>query len=219
MAVKPEDQLTRCVEDAGVGTRAELAQMVGMLYDNIRRLTAAEMRQAFHQPLESLTVQPTAIANDAMMRVLQQRQAAKNPEQFFALAARFVHQLVIDYQRHRLAAKRGSGKRSVGIEAAKDVVDPDGLNDPDLPPVVRMLARLRDQYPRKAEVVSLHCLCDYSLPKVAQMLGISLATAERDWSFAKAWLSDEMNRSPNRSADRSPDGSPDRSAGKGRARS
>lgn len=190
----PEAQLTQCVHDVGLGTRAELAKMVATLYDNIRRLSASEMRAAFHQSIESLTVQPTAIANDAMMRVLQQRNAAKNPEQFFALAARFVHQLVIDYQRHRLAAKRGSGKRAVGLEEAADVVDPDAAADLDLPPIVKHLDKLREQYPRKAEVVSLHCLCDYSLPKVAQMLDISLATAERDWAFAKAWLGDEIKQ-------------------------
>jgi RNA polymerase sigma factor (TIGR02999 family) len=151
------------------------------------------MRKAFPQSVRSLTLQPTAIANDAMLRVLKQRNEVKNPDQFFALAARFVHQLIVDYQRHRMAEKRGAGARGVDLDAAAEVPDDDldGARDLDVPPMLEMLDKLREQYPRKAEVVSLHVLCGHPLPATAEMIGVSLATVERDWSFAKSWLAAE----------------------------
>lgn len=179
---------------AGLGSRDELVEMVELLYDRVRRLSAAELRKAFPLPLESLTVQPTAIAHDAILRVLRQRGEIANEDQFFALATRFIRQLIGDYRRHRLAEKRGAGRRGVSIEQAEAVADE--ADDPDAgdaqAAVVRLLERLHDAYPRKAEVVSLHVLCGHPLPRVSSMLGISQATVERDWAFAKAWLADEI---------------------------
>lgn len=182
------DRMTRSIEAAGIGSRTELAQLVDALYDHVRRISASEMRKAFAQPLDSLTIQPTAIANDAIVRVLQQRNAVQNQDQFFALATRFIRQLVIDYQRHRLADKRGAGKRGVGLERAEDVPIAEANTGPI--DIMGALDKLQAAYPRKAEVVTLHVVCGHPLSKVAEMLDISSATAERDWAFAKAWLSD-----------------------------
>jgi RNA polymerase sigma factor (TIGR02999 family) len=181
--------LTHCVETAGVGSRAELGQLVERLYNEVRRISAAEMRRAFNVPVASLTLQPTALANDAIMRVLRQRQAVENSDQFFALATRFIRQLIEDYRRSRRAAKRGRGRRGVSLEHAAHLPEqPDDVAGNVLP----ILEQFHERHPRKAEVVTLHAICGQSLPKVARMLDISRATAERDWAFAKAWLADEL---------------------------
>jgi RNA polymerase sigma factor (TIGR02999 family) len=189
-----ENQMTRCIDATGVGSRDELRRMVDLLYEQVRRMTAAEMRRAFPQPIESLTIQPTAIANDAILRVLEQRRAVTNPDQFFALATRFVRRLISDYRRARMAQKRGRGKRGAPIEEAGDVAETatPPPNDDDSDPILRALDKFQELYPRKAEVATLHVICDHPLPKVAEMLDVSLATAQRDWAFAKAWLAGEL---------------------------
>jgi DNA-directed RNA polymerase specialized sigma24 family protein len=98
--------------------------------------------------------------------------------------------MIIDYRRHRQAQKRGEGKRGAGIDSANEVTDDSALDTDD--DVLSALQQLQERYPRKAEVVTLHVICGHSLPKVANMLEISRATAERDWSFAKAWLADAL---------------------------
>lgn len=193
-----ENTLTRGVGAAvGLGSRDELVQMVEVLYDRVRRLSAAELRKAFPLPLDSLTVQPTAIAHDAILRVLRQRSEVANEDQFFALATRFIRQLIGDYRRHRMADKRGGGNRGLSIDHAGRVPE-DAAGAPaeieEEETVVRLLDRLHEAYPRKAEVVSLHVLCGHPLPHVSALLGISQATVERDWAFAKAWLADEIRR-------------------------
>lgn len=189
------DPLDAEVERTLGDARGEITGMVERLYDAVRRVSAAEMRRAFGgRALHGLTLAPTAIANDAMLRVLRQRATVASDGQFFALAARFVRQLVLDYQRQRLAQKRGAGARGAsldddhdGVAAARDASPADEGGD-----AIAALDALADVYPRKAEVVALHVVCGHPLPRVAEMVGVSVATAERDWAFAKAWLADRL---------------------------
>jgi RNA polymerase sigma factor (TIGR02999 family) len=192
---------------AGLGTTAELAtlldginggeagafaQLVEAVYDDLKRLAAGSMADQFNRPLASLTISPTAVVNDAVMELRRQRQAWQNSDHFFAVATLLIRRLVLMYQRQRLAQKRGGGRRGASIDESKfsDVAAPEEreVNDDAL----SALERLHEQYPRKAEVVSLHVLCGHPLPKVADMIGVSLPTVERDWRFARAWLKDAL---------------------------
>src|SRR5262245_66468988 len=123
------------------------------------------MRKAFSQPVDSLTIAPTAIANDAIVRVLQQRKVVANQGQFFALATCFIRQLIADYRRHRMAEKRGGGKRGAGLAEADDVAD-DTIDAGD-DRVAAALSKVNDACPSQAEVVPLHAVCEDRLATVA----------------------------------------------------
>jgi len=105
-----------------------------------------------------------------------------------------VRQLVIDYQRERMAMKRGNGVRARASDESLEVESPEATHEQPTDLVRAALARLAEEYPRKAEVVTLHIVCGHPMPRVAKMVGVSLATAERDWIFAKAWLGEAVKQ-------------------------
>lgn len=184
------DGLTNLLDSINAGREGAFADLVDRVYHELRRVTESRMRDQFQQPLDALTLSPTAIVNDAVVVLMKQYCDWKNTEQFFAIATRLIMRLITDYQRHRMAQKRGGGHRG------EDLADDPSAAVLDVKPesgrIVEALNRLNESYPRKAEVFTLHLLCNHPLPHVAQMLKIGLRTAERDWSFARAWLRAEL---------------------------
>jgi RNA polymerase sigma factor (TIGR02999 family) len=178
------------------GHPGAFAKLVDTVYDDLRRIAANRMAGRFDRPVAALTVQPTAIANDAVMKLHQQRQQFQNPEHFFAIATRLIEYLISDYRKRRVAKKRGGGQRGASIEQvalANDLPAPDIHDSSD---ITHVLSKLHQEHPRKAEVVTLHIICEHPLPKVAELLKISLTSVERDWRFAKDWLKRELRKAP-----------------------
>ncbi len=192
-------ELTALLDQLNGGQNGAFVQLVEMVYNDMRRIAARRMAVRFRRPLASLTESPSAIANAAVMKLLDQRVHWTDSDGFFAAAASLIEHLIADYQKQRLAKKRGGGKRGISLQdhagAAAIEVEaplPSDVRVNDGSEVADALRHLREQYPRKAEVATLHILCAHSLPKVSQMVGISLSSAERDWAFAKKWLRREL---------------------------
>jgi DNA-directed RNA polymerase specialized sigma24 family protein len=189
--------------NGGGGDGQAFARLVDAVYDDLRRIANRRMGQRFDgRPLAALTLQPTAIAGDAIMELRRQRAAWQNSDHFFAIATRLIERLIRDYRKRRGAAKRGAGARHVALDerVARSVatptpsgpVEPGGASGIDsFSPILRALERLHDEYPRKAEVVTLHVICGHPLSKIALMLELSPAQIQRDWSFAQSWLKRE----------------------------
>ncbi len=168
--------------------------LIETVYADLRGIAGKRMHGRFGPELAGLTLQPTALANDVVVELMKQRQQLQNSEQFFALAARITMRLLIDYQRQRLADKRGGGKRGgdLPVDAGDAAVLAKGPGDAEGDATLRALEELHGLDPRKAEVVTLHVLCSMPLPKVAEMVGVALPTVERDWRFAKNWLATRL---------------------------
>jgi RNA polymerase sigma factor (TIGR02999 family) len=196
-------RLSTLLDGINGGRPGAFARLIDAVYDDLKQVAAGRMGRDFDRPMASLTLSPTAVVNDAivgLMRQQRQQRAWANADHFFAVATLLIRRVIQTYRRDRAAAKRGGGGgRGVSLDHtdAPDVADstigpesPDGAGG-----ALEVLQRLHDAYPRKAEVVSLHVLCGHPLPKVAEMIGVSLPTAERDWRFAKAWLTDRLGAS------------------------
>jgi RNA polymerase sigma factor (TIGR02999 family) len=194
MANEPTRGLTGLLDQLNGGHPGAFARLVDAVYDDLRRIAGKRMAGRFDRPVDALTLQPTAVANDAVMKLLAQRQQYQNSEHFFAIATRLIEYLISDYQKRRGAKKRGAGKRGGPIEHEPAIEDPRQHDDPFSDDVSQTLHKLHEQYPRKAEVVSLHIICGHPLPKVAELMGVGLSTVERDWRFAKDWLKRELNK-------------------------
>lgn len=187
MAADSETQVARLLAEAAAGKREALEALLPLVYDELRRQAAAYMRR--ERPGQ--TLQATALVHEAFLRLT----GGDAPSQwnsrahFFAAAAEAMRRILVENARRKQRLKHGGGHRRVDLDSecvvdegpAVDVLALDGALD-----------KLAASYPPKAEVVKLRFFAGLTMPEVAASLGISLATAERHWTFAKSWLYAEL---------------------------
>jgi RNA polymerase sigma factor (TIGR02999 family) len=152
------------------------------LHDIARRLFARE--RGDH------TLQPTALVNEACVRLLSSSRLPDLPrEQRLALAARVLKQVLIDHARARGAEKRGAGQ--VRLELEPELCSAT-VTSVDIEPIHAAIERLSALHARQAEVVTLRLFGGLSMEQVAAALGASKRTVEADWTVARAWLRREL---------------------------
>jgi len=163
------------------GSEAALEQLTRLVYADLRRLAGRYLRD--EQP--GHTLQATALVHELYLRLSSIQDIDwKGRGQFIAVAAQMMRRILIDHARKRRAAKRTEPPAPSGAD--RQVVDPDVLD------VDRALTRLAVDYPRHAQIVELRFFGGLRAPEIAESLGLSLRTVERDWQFAKAWLQHEV---------------------------
>jgi RNA polymerase sigma factor (TIGR02999 family) len=141
------------------------------------------------------TLQPTALVHEAYLRLVarpgresgESKQHWDNRGHFFAAAAEAMRRILIDNARRKLSGKHGGGR--VHLEAAPDDFPVASPRDPlEVMAVHEALDRLAQKSPRKAELVKLRYFLGCTMAEAAQILGVAPATAEEDWTYARAWL-------------------------------
>lgn len=159
------------------------------LYQELRRLAAGCLRK--ERP--NHTLQPTALVNEAYLRLAGQAQPEwKDRARFLGAAARVMREVLIDYARTRNRAKRGSGHPVVRLE---DAGEPAG-GGVDLLALDDALRGLERVDPQQHRIVELRYFGGLSIEETAEVLGISPATVKRDWRIARAWLHRELCHEP-----------------------
>jgi RNA polymerase sigma factor (TIGR02999 family) len=160
-------------------------QLLPLVYDELRKLAAARM--AHEKPGQ--TLQPTALVHESYLRLIghAQDEGWKHRGHFFAAAAEAMRRILVEKARHKRSLKAGGGL------ARQDIVPDDLADVGDFDPLEVMavheaLDRLAQKSPRKAELVKLRYFLGCTIPESAEILGIAAATAEEDWTYAKAWL-------------------------------
>lgn len=174
--------ITRWLDAAADGDPDAPQRLLAHLHAGLRQLAAAKM--AALPP--GNTLQPTALVNEAWMRLER-----KGPEQgadrarFFASAARAMRDILVEQARRKAAAKRGGDRGRVELEVAEPVIDgaPGTVLD-----VHAALAALEAEDPRKAQLVDLRYFAGLSTEETAAILGVSTRTVEAQWQFVKRWL-------------------------------
>jgi RNA polymerase sigma factor (TIGR02999 family) len=167
-------------------------QLLALVYDDdeLRRLAAAKMagERAGH------TLQPTALVHEAWLRLGGDAQPAwQNRRHFFGAAAEAMRRVLIGNARRKHAARRGVDAQHLDIESPEiEIVTP--VEDVELLRVHEALDRLAVEDPRKAELVKLRYFVGMSIEEAAEALGISDRTAKRDWTYARAWLGEAIER-------------------------
>jgi RNA polymerase sigma factor (TIGR02999 family) len=179
------NEVTRILDAIGQSEGRAAAQLLPLVYDELRRLAAERM--AKEQPGQ--TLQPTALVHEAYLRLVGQGDERHwdSRGHFFAAAAEAMRRILIDGARRKLSAKQGGG--FVHREADPDDFPVANARDPlELMAVHESLDRLAEKSPRKAELVKLRYFLGCTIAEAAQILGVAPATAEEDWTYAKAWL-------------------------------
>jgi RNA polymerase sigma factor (TIGR02999 family) len=159
-----------------------LDQMLPVLYAELHRLAAGYLsREATGH-----TLQPTALVHEAYLRLVDQRRVDwRNRAQFIGLAAGMMRRILVDHARDRAAVKRGANAQQVSLSL---LVSPSGQPDVDLIALEDALGRLAALDERKSRVVELKFFGGLTTEEIAEVLQVSGATVEREWTFARAWL-------------------------------
>lgn len=157
--------------------------LLPVVYGELRRLAASYLRR--ERP--GHTLQPTALVHEAYVRLLDQRRVDwANRAQVVGLAAVMMRRILVNHARDRVAGKRGGGAEHIPLTVAGEGIGAPEVNLLDLH---EALDRLGETDARKARIVELKFFGGLTTEEIAEALGISAATVERDWKFARAWLS------------------------------
>jgi RNA polymerase sigma factor (TIGR02999 family) len=173
--------------EQGNPTAAE--KLLDLVYEELRRLAASKIsREAPYQ-----TLQPTALVHEAWLRLMGSGQPAfENRAHFFSAAAEAMRRILIDRARRKLTVRHGGGYERIDVEQL-DLASPDA--DQEILAVDEVLDEFARQHPVKAEVVKLRFFVGMTHEETARVLGISEATARNYWTFARAWILNEINQS------------------------
>jgi RNA polymerase sigma factor (TIGR02999 family) len=175
-------EVTRLLSAIDAGDPQAAAQLLPLVYDELRRLAAQKMAQ--EKPGQ--TLQATALVHEAYLRLVDVEQAQhwNSRGHFFAAAAEAMRRILIDRARRKRRPKHGGDRRRIDLDEALSAADP----REDLIALDEALNRLSQEEPAKAELVKLRYFAGLSLEEAAACLGISAATAKRHWAVARAWL-------------------------------
>lgn len=184
-------EVTGLLQEWSAGEPAALDRLAPLVYAELRRLA----RRAMGRERTDHTLEATALAHEAFVRLLPQQDVSwQNRAHFFAIAARMMRRVLTDYARQRAAERRPPAAARVtltGVAAALgEGPDPDALA------VHQALEQLAALDARPAEIVQLRFFGGLTNEEVAHVLDLSVATVERDWRFARAWLRRELARRP-----------------------
>ncbi len=188
--MSPRDaDITRLLNDLGDTDQDEISVVLPLLYDELRGLSASYLRQ--ERP--DHTLQATALVNEAYVRLADGKSGPfKSRAHFFRAAAKTMRHILINHAEMKNAEKRGGGRRALSLEEATVALP--GRSS-DVLAIDEALTRLAAEDPQKSQIVEMRFFAGCTMEEIAESLGVSLSTVERDWRFARAWLRHELSAS------------------------
>lgn len=181
--------VTQILNAAMRGDRSATASLLALLYDELRQLARARLGAL----PPGNTLQPTALVNEACVRLLGSDANWNSRGHFFAAAGTAMRQILVDQARRKYAQKRGGGAhRTVADEAELAISPPSD----DVLAVHEALERLEQEDPHKARIVTLRYFCGLTMEETAAALGMSLSSLEREWRFIRTLLYTRLSENP-----------------------
>ena len=176
-----QTDVTMLLNAWGDGKEDALDELMPRVYQELRKLARSYLRS--ERPEH--TLQPTALVNEAYLRLVDQKNVRwQNRRHFFGIAAQLMRRILVDHARKRHSEKRGGGEALIPFEDAKGVP----AKAADLVALDDALNAFAEVDPRSAKIVELRQFGGLSIEETAEILDISPATVKRDWTAAKAWL-------------------------------
>ncbi len=180
--------VTRLLQDWSKGDQAALANLMPLVYNELRHLASRYLRRerAGH------TLQTTALVHEAYLRLIDQNQVTwQNRAHFFGVAAQMMRRILVDHAREQHAEKRGGGAPRLSLDEAIGLAGERGVNLIALDDALSALAAID---PQQSRIVELRFFGGLTVEETAEVLGVSPATVKREWSMAKAWLYREISK-------------------------
>jgi RNA polymerase sigma-70 factor (ECF subfamily) len=170
------------------GDKAALEQLMPLIERDLHRIA----RNYMSRENPGHTLQTTALVNEAYFRLVGQKKVRwQNRAHFFGIAARIMRRILLNYARDRGRVKRGGGAAQVSLSEVAVVGEERSVELIALDEAMERLATFDE---RKCRVVELRYFGGLSVEEIAEVLGVSVATVNRDWTAAKAWLALELER-------------------------
>jgi RNA polymerase sigma factor (TIGR02999 family) len=186
MTSRSPHEVTELLLAWSTGDAGALDRLTTLIYQELRRLARHYM--AREDPRH--TLQATALVHEAYLRLVDSSRVHwRDRAHFFAVSARVMRQILVDFARSRRYQKRGGGLRQVSLDEAL-LIDPD--QGSDLVALDDALGALAAMDPRKAQVVEMRFFGGLSVPETAEALSVSPDTVMRDWKVARVWLLREL---------------------------
>ena len=180
-------EVTVLLQRIGAGDASAVEALVPLVYAELRRIADVKLRSE----REGHTLQPTALVHEAYLRLVDQTRVEwRDRSHFFGVAAQTMRRVLVDHARARLAAKRGGGSVSSGLDGEEAPAREPMLEEALL--VNTAIDRLEKLDPKQARVVEMHYFGGLTMQETADALGVSRRTVHRDWAMAKAWLQREL---------------------------
>jgi RNA polymerase sigma factor (TIGR02999 family) len=175
-------EVTVLLDAAAAGDRQAAADLMPLVYDELRQLAADRLSA---EPSGN-TLQPTALVHEAYLRLVGAPEGDRwnHRGHFFAAAAEAIRRILVENARRKKRHKHGGDRRRLSLDATEPFVS----EVEDLPALDEALTRLAAHDPIKAEVVKLRFFAGLTMPEIARSLDLSLATVERYWTYARLWL-------------------------------
>jgi RNA polymerase sigma factor (TIGR02999 family) len=182
-------EVTRILSAIEQGDSQAADKLLPLVYDELRKLAAHKLAQE----IPSQTLQATALVHEVYLRLVDVEKAQKwhSRGHFFAAAAEAMRRILIDQARKKHSLRRGGAMQRQDIEGVAIAVPEPSL---DLLAVNEALERFEQIDPVKARLVKLRYFAGLTIPQIAEALGISSTTADRYWSYARAWLHAELSK-------------------------
>jgi RNA polymerase sigma-70 factor, ECF subfamily len=182
----PSQKITQWLVAWSNGDQTALDQLVPLVHEELRQLAKRYMWQERRQKHLGVTLQTTALVNEAYVRLIDADNVQwESRAHFFAIAAQLMRRILVDYARSRNRVKRGGAAQRVELEEAAFLsVD----RAPDLVALDDALNALAKIDERKSRVVELRFFGGLSVAETAEVLKVSADTILRDWRLAKSWL-------------------------------
>jgi RNA polymerase sigma-70 factor, ECF subfamily len=191
MAATSPHQVSKLLLAWSEGEEGAREQLIPLVYEELHRLAKRYMRKE----RSAHTLQTSALVNEAYLRLVGTKDVCwQNRAHFFAVSARLMRRILVDFARAKHDLKRGGGALQVSLEEAL-AVSPEP--SADLIALDEALTRLALLHPRQAEVVEMRYFGGLSEEEVAQVLKVSLRTVQEDWRLARLWLFRELSRELN----------------------
>jgi RNA polymerase sigma-70 factor (ECF subfamily) len=188
MAVSSTQEITQLLRAWGGGDKAALDELTRVSYQELRRIALRHMRREH----PGHTLEASALVNEAFLRLTDWENVEwQNRAHFFAMAARVMRNVLVDFARKRGRAKRGADPLLVSLTAAANVSQE---RSADLIALDEALGALAALSPRQGKVIELKFFGGLTNEEAAEVLGVSPDTVRRDWRLAQAWLYRELSR-------------------------
>jgi RNA polymerase sigma factor (TIGR02999 family) len=182
-----QGEVTSLLAAWGKGDQSALNELMPLVYNELHRIA----KRSWNWQNQGNTLQPTALINEAFLKLAgSDNNSFQNRGHFMAVACTAMRQILVNHALSHRAAKRGSGDVAVSLDDVQLAVHQEAA---EVVALHEALDRLQAVDPRKSKVVEMRYFGGFSIEEIAEALGVSVITVNRDWRLARAWLNRELS--------------------------
>jgi RNA polymerase sigma factor (TIGR02999 family) len=186
----PED-VTKMLQDWRSGDKSALDRLMPVVYDELRRIASRYLSRE----RSDHTLQTTALVHEAYIRLVKDQDLQlQNRAHFFGIAAHIMRRILVKYAIARKAEKRGGGDYKLSLDEAIGLPEKPEQNELDIIALNDVLNTLAAVDERKSKIIELRFFAGLNNEETAEAMGLSLATVNREWRTARAWLHKELQK-------------------------